>query len=121
MDLLWGGKTVDPVVQNVGGHFGGFFVRDRNNHCNLGEGVGHAEDVLVAAVRFKRSEEICMHDVRAIWNRKWGQWSRLGVTLFSFLTAGASSDVVGDIQFEGWPPPGGFDAVHSAFNGTVSS
>ena len=73
MDLLWGGKTVDPVVQNVGGHFGGFFVRDRNNHCNLGEGVGHAEDVLVAAVRFKRSEEICMHDVRAIWNWKWSQ------------------------------------------------
>ena len=109
-------------MQNVGGHGGGFLVGDGDNHCNFGEGLGHAEDVLVAAVRFQRSEQISMHaDVGAARNWEWSQGSWLGVTLLSFLTARAPSYVVGDIELQGWPPPGSFDTVHGAFNGTVSS
>ena len=109
-------------MQDVGGHGGGFFVRNLHDHRNFGEGVSHALDVFVATVRFKQSEQIGMHaDVRTVWNRERCQWSWFGVALLCFLTTRASSDVAGDIQLEGWPPPGSFDMVHGAFNGTVSS
>ena len=29
--------------------------------------------------------------------------------------------MVGDIKLEGWPPPGGLNSVHGAFDGTVAS
>ena len=58
-------------------------------------------------------------NVGTVRYREWCQRSWLGVVLFHFLTARAASNVVGDIKLEGWPPPGGLDTVHGAFNGTV--
>ena len=50
MDLFWSGETVYPVVQNVGGDRCGFFIRYGHYHGDFGEGVGHAQNMSVAAV-----------------------------------------------------------------------
>ena len=69
MDFLWRGETVDPVMQDVGGNCCGLFVWNGHDHSDLGEGVGHAQDMFVTAVGFERSKQISMDaDVGTVRN-----------------------------------------------------
>ena len=47
--LRWGGESVDPAVEDHLRHCGSFLVRYWHDHRNLGEGIGHAQDVSVEA------------------------------------------------------------------------
>ena len=44
--------------------------------------------------------------IRLCRNWQGGQRSRLRITLAGLLTPGAALDVLGDVEFEGRPPPG---------------
>ena len=54
--------------------------------------------------------------------RNWqgGQQSRLRITLAGSLAPGAALDVLGDVEFEGRPPPGSSDPFLCSLNGAVS-
>ena len=54
--------------------------------------------------------------------RNWqgGQQSRLCITLAGSLAPGAALDVLGDVEFEGRPPPGSGYSFLCPFNGTMS-
>ena len=49
VNLRWGGESVDPAVEDHLRHCGSFLVRYWHDHRNLGEGIGHAQDVFVVA------------------------------------------------------------------------
>ena len=111
MNLGWWGKSIDPAVKDHLRHRGSFFVRNWHNHCNFGEGVGHAQDVFVVAQRFEWPVQINMDPlVRLCRDRQWGQRGWLRVTLAGSLAPRAALDVLGDVESEGRPPPGSCDS-----------
>ena len=121
VNLNWRRESVDPPVQDHLRHRRGFFVRNRYYDGDLGEGVGHAQDMFVESGRFERPVQINVDSL--IWlsrDRQRGQRSRLGVAFAGSLASRTSLDVLGDVGPEGGPPPGSGDSVQGSVDGTVS-
>ena len=77
--------------------------------------------MFVVARRFEWTVEINMDAlIRLCRNWQGGQRSRLRITLAGSLTPGAALDVLGDVEFEGRPPPGSGDSFLYPFNGTMT-
>ena len=49
VNLGWGGKSIDPAVENHLRHRGSFLVRNWHDDGDLGESIGHAQHVFVGA------------------------------------------------------------------------
>ena len=117
----WRSESVDPPVQDHLRHRRGFFVRNRYHDGDLGEGIGHAQDMFVESGRFERPVQVNMDSL--IWlsrDRQRGQRGRLGVAFAGPLASRTSLDVLGDVGPERWPPPGSGDSVQGPVDGTVS-
>ena len=122
MNLFRSSKTVDPVYRML----------EATVVASL-SGIGTTTAILVKASVMHRTCLLPLFDlsgpnrsacIRILGPSGTGSGaSGAGlVSLFLvFLAARASSDVIGDIQFQQWPPPRSLNAVHCSFNGAVTS